>query len=244
MALRGRLLPLVFCVLVPATSAAQSPDTASSVPLKAVGHEPAWTLDIGPERLTLITDLGANRVVLPLPPAVRVEGGRRYEARSDAHLLVVTVLDRVCVDTMSGLPRPHTVEVTIDARTLKGCAGDASLLVRGAWEVVRLGEQPLADRSRITLNFDANGRLTGSATCNRYVTTYLLTGEGLTVTMPISTMRGCKPALMSQEQAFLAALREFRRFELTQEGTLVLRAADGATITARRANTVPLPRER
>ena len=134
MALRGCLLPLVCCVLVPAVSAAQSPDTASSVPLKAMGHEPAWTLDIGSEHLTFITDTGATRIVLPVSAPTRVEGGRRYEARGDAHTLTATVLDRVCVDPMSGLPRPHTVEVTVDGRKLTGCAGDAAPLLRGAWE--------------------------------------------------------------------------------------------------------------
>ena len=179
--------------------------------------------------------------MLPASSPTRVEGGRRYEGRTDLHTLTATVLDTVCVDSMSGLPRPHTVEVTVDGKTLKGCAGDASLLLRGAWEVDGVGGTALVNKSRVTLDFDANGRLTGSATCNRYVTTYLLTGEGLTVTMPISTMRGCAAALMSQEQAFLTALRGVKRFELTADGALVLHSADGTTITARRDNVIPLP---
>lgn len=239
------LLPALGIVALPAVVVAQSPDTASAVPLKASGHEPAWTLDIGPDRLTLITELGASRVVLPLPPATQVDGGRRYETGGAAHTLVVTVRDRVCVDTMSGLPRPQTVEVVIDGRVLQGCAGDASLLLRGGvWVVERLGGRPLVPRSRITLGFEANGRLQGSATCNRYVTTYLLTGEGLTVTMPIATMRGCASALRRQEEAFLDALRAVRRFELTGDGALVLHASDGTAITARRDDVVPLPRGR
>lgn len=241
-ATRHLLLPILAVVAFPAATVAQSADTASAVRLTASGHEPAWTLEIGPERLTLITERGANRVALPLPPATAVDGGRRYEARGDAHSLVVTVRDRVCVDTMSGLPRPHTVEVLVDGRPLQGCAGDASLLLRGgAWVVERLGGRPLVPRSRITLGFEANGRLQGRATCNRYVTTYLLTGEGLTVTMPIATMRGCAPALRQQEQTFLDALRGVRRFELAEDGSLVLHASEGTTITARRDNVVPLP---
>ena len=56
--------------------------------------------------------------------------------------------------------------------------------------------------------------------------------------MPISTMRGCSPALMRQEQAFLTALRDVRRFELAADGALVLHATDGTTITARRDNVM------
>ena len=226
-------------------AAAQTTDTASPLPLKAVGHEPAWTLDIGADRLTLITDYGANRLEMPLLPPTRIAGGRRYESRDQAHALLVTVLDSLCTDTMTGMPKPLTVEVTIDDRVLKGCAGDASALLRGgAWVVEQLAGRPLASRSRITLGFEASGRLQGSATCNRYVATYLLNGEGLTVTMPIATMRGCAPALMSQEQAFLDALRGVQRFELAADGALVLHAADGTTIRARRDATVPLPRGR
>lgn len=234
------LLPVLGLVALPAVAVAQSLDTASAVPLKASGNEPAWTLDIGADRLTFITDAGATRIVLPVPSPTRVEGGRRYEARSDAHTVTATVLDTVCVDSMSGLPRSQ-VEVTVDGKTLRGCAGDASLLLRGAWLVEQVAGRPLVSRSRITLSFEASGRLTGSATCNRYVTTYLLTGEGLTVTMPISTMRGCAPALMSQEQAFLTALRGVQRFELAEDGALVLHSADGTTIRARRDNVIRLP---
>ena len=64
--------------------------------------------------------------------------------------------------------------------------------------------------------------------------TYLLTGEGVTITMPISTMRGCAPPLMSQEQAFLEALRGVQRFAIAADGALTLHAADGTTIMAKR----------
>lgn len=236
-----RLWSVACCLSWAIVAHAQSPADTSAVPFKASGNEPAWTLDIGPERLTLITDYGASRLALPRPAPTQVEGGTRYEVRSDAHALVVLVLDRRCLDSMSGLPRPHTVEVTVDDRTLKGCGGDASLLLRGQWRVEQLGGRPLVARSRITLGFEASGRLQGSATCNRYVATYLLTGEGVTVTMPISTMRGCAAALMSQEQAFLETLRGVRRFDLREDGALVLHGSDGTTITARRDAEVRLP---
>lgn len=240
---RVRLLVLlVGVVAMPTALTAQSPDAASQVPLKASGNEPGWTLDIGPDRLTLITDYGSNRIVTRRPATERIEGGRRYRASTEAHKLEVTVLDRRCVDSMSGMPKPQTVEVVIDGRTLKGCAGDASALLRGGpWVVEQLGGQPVVARSRISLVFEASGRLQGSATCNRFVATYLLTGEGLTVTMPISTMRGCAPPLMRQEQVFLEALRGVQRFDLSEDGALVLHTSDGTTITARRDTRVPLP---
>ena len=70
---------------------------------RATGNEPGWTLDIGGSRL------GCRRPRAPGPgsrclPAMRVEGGRRDHARTEAHTLVVTILERACADTMTGMP--------------------------------------------------------------------------------------------------------------------------------------------
>jgi heat shock protein HslJ len=170
-----------------------------------------------------------------LPPAARFEGGRRYEARTEAHVLIVTILDRLCADTMTGMPRPATVEVSYDGRVLKGCGGDPTSVLRGGtWVVEALGGQPLIALSRITMVFASNGRVTGTASCNAFSAGYLLTGEGLTMTMPIASMRTCDPPFMGQESVFLDLLRGVNRFELGENGVLTLHAADGGRIVARR----------
>lgn len=207
----------------------------SSVPFKAVGNEPGWTLDIGATRMRLVADYGATKAEVPLPAAVRIEGGRRYEARTEAHALVVTIFDRVCADTMTGMPRPATVEVSFDGRLLKGCGGDPTSLLRGGtWLVESLGGQPLIALSKITMAFAASGRVTGNASCNVFSAGYLLTGEGLTMTMPIAAMRTCEAPFMMQEAAFLEILRGVNRFELGEDGALTLHTVDGGTIAARR----------
>jgi heat shock protein HslJ/uncharacterized membrane protein len=207
----------------------------STASFRAVGNEPGWTLDIGASRMQLVADYGATRADVPLPAAVRIEGGRRYEARTEAHAIVVTILDRVCADTMTGMPRPATVEVSFDGRVLKGCGGDPTSLLRGGtWLVESLGGQPLIALSKIAIVFAANGRITGTASCNAFSAGYLLTGESLTVTMPIAAMRTCAPPFMAQEAAFLEALRGVNRFEIGEEGVLTLHTVDGGTIVARR----------
>lgn len=214
------------------------PAAASATAFRAVGNEPGWTLDIGGSRMVLVVDYGATRAELPIPAPVPVEGGRRYSARDEAHQLEVTILDRVCADTMTGMPRPATVEVSFDGRALKGCGGDpVSLLRGGVWLVSHLGGQPIVAKSRLTLAFGANGRVTGTASCNTYSAGYLLTGEGVTITMPISTMRACEAPYMAQEAIFLEVLRGVNRFERSADGVLTLHAADGGTITARREVT-------
>ena len=114
-----------------------------------------------------------------------------------------------------------------------------SMLRGGIWFVEQLGGGPIVEMSRITLTFGANGRVSGSASCNTYSAGYVLTGEGLTITMPIASMRSCEAPYMAQEAAFLETLRGVTRFELTPDGVLTLHATDGGTITARRQIRAP-----
>jgi heat shock protein HslJ/uncharacterized membrane protein len=225
----------VVGVTEPALALGGQPTPGSPATFRAVGNEPGWSLDIGTDRMWLVADFGATKAEVPLPVVRRIEGGRRYEGRTDAHTLVVTILDRVCADTMTGMPRPATVEVSFDGRVLKGCGGDpASLLRGGPWRVESLRGQPLIALSTITMTFASNGRVTGTASCNAFSAGYLLTGEGLTMTMPIAAMRTCAPPFMAQEAAFLEVLRGVNRFEIAEGGALTLHTVDGGTIVARR----------
>ena len=212
--------------------------TAGALPFKAAGNEPGWTLDIGADRITVVSDHGATRVVVPLMPPTRIEGGRRYEARTEAHTVVVTLLDRTCTDTMSGMPKPTTVEVSLDGRVLKGCGGDPTTFLRGAeWIVEAVNGRPVAPgkaKLPMAMAFGASGRIEGTTLCNRFHANYVLTGENLTITMPIATARGCDPPLMAQERLFLEVLRGVQRFELKEGGALALHGSDGSVITARR----------
>ncbi|AMY07992.1 putative membrane protein [Luteitalea pratensis] len=239
------LLTVAVALTIAPPLAFPQPTPGSAAPFKAVGNEPNWTLDVGAGRLLLLTDDGKTRTALPLPPVTRIEGGRRYEARSDAHTLSVTILDRVCPDSMTGMPRPATVEVTLDGRLLKGCGGDSTALLRGGpWAVETVRDRPLVFldakknkppvQTTIVMTFDSAGRLGGTTSCNTYTSSYVLSGEGLTITMPIASSRPCQSQVMVQEAAFLETLRAVQRFEIAADGALVLVASEGGTITARR----------
>ncbi len=222
----------------PAPLAKEATTAAPDLPLRAGGNEPGWNLEIGEKSLRLTLDYGQRVVTIPAPRPDRSPGATRYAGSDGGKALAVTVLDRTCADTMTGMPRPATVEVSFDGRALKGCGGDpVSLLRGGVWLVSHLGGQPIVAKSRLTLAFGANGRVTGTASCNTYSAGYLLTGEGVTITMPISTMRACEAPYMAQESIFLEVLRGVNRFERSPDGVLTLHAADGGTITARREVT-------
>ena len=211
------------------------PAEAASGPFRARGNEPAWTLDIASDRMTLLTDYGQKRLEVPTPVAERSPGVTRYRSSSGGSSLSATISDRVCSDSMSGMPYPKSVEVVADGRRLAGCGGEPAALLEGAeWTVESLGGAGLVEGSRVTLAFGADGRVSGSASCNGFTGAYALTGEGLSIGNVATTRKACPPPLMEQEAAFLAALGTVQRFEITPEGKLALLAEDGKGIVARR----------
>jgi heat shock protein HslJ/uncharacterized lipoprotein YbaY len=208
--------------------------SAADEPFRARGNEPFWNLEITRDKLTFRT-LEGSAVNTPAPRPEPVSGGVRHAARTEAHDVVATVLDRACTDDMSGMPYPNTVTVVVDGKEYRGCGGEPVALLRGKeWVVEDIDRGGIIDRSRVTLNFDEKNRVFGRAGCNTYNGGYTLTGEGLTVTSPASTLKACAESLMQQEQRFLEILGSVERFELSENGALILHAAKGRTITARR----------
>ena len=87
---------------------------------RAVGNEPCWHFEIlRGEEIVLVTDYGAARIELPLPqPVVNRE---ERSTRWDAGEIVVEVLGRQCLDTMSGEAFESKVRVVWGSRVLEGC---------------------------------------------------------------------------------------------------------------------------
>jgi len=210
----------------------QVEDRSSS--LRAQGNEPGWRLDIDGDRMTLVTQSGDRRVA-PTPAAQRTSAFTRYAARVDGSDVTATIFNRPCKDTMTGMPHPHAVEVLLDGKKLNGCGGDPAALLQGReWVVEDIDGKGVIDRARVTLSFDADGRVSGRGSCNSYSAQYALSGEGLTVSKAARTMMACGDALMQQEALFLDLLQRVRGFDLAPDGALVLRTDDRRTITARR----------
>ncbi len=118
----------------PAANAASGPTLTSAAPsweharaagvdFRGIGQEPGWLLDVYTQNyIVLDWDYGEKREIFPLPePTYPVQGATRYEARTEAHALTITIRRFPCQDTMSGEAFPATVELDIDGRTLEGC---------------------------------------------------------------------------------------------------------------------------
>lgn len=201
-------------------------------PWRASGNEPGWQLQIAAR---LVFTAGDTRLDVPAPAPQVTADGRRYRASEGARSIDVTVANRRCADSMTGMPHPHSVEVRLDGKRFRGCGGSPADLLTGAeWVVEDIGGAGLVDRSRATLTFGDDGRVSGRASCNSFNARWTLTGERLSIDQAASTRKACPPALMDQERRFLAVLQNVMRFEIDASGALLLVDEQDRRIRARR----------
>lgn len=90
--------------------------------VRALGNEPFWNLEIHPDRLILVTDLGETRTEMPNEGVVADGPARTWRAAAEGHELTVVVEERPCTDTMSDEEFEATATVTFDGEILHGCA--------------------------------------------------------------------------------------------------------------------------
>lgn len=110
--------------------------------------------------------------------------------------------------------------------------------VVGHWRFERItGVAVLPDRAP-TVSFAADGKMSGSAGCNRFVGSYSATGHELAVSDAGVTRMMCEPPLMEQEQRALAALRGAERFEFDGAALLLYSkaAAEPSRLVANTTN--------
>jgi heat shock protein HslJ len=205
------------------------------IALRATGNEPFWRIDMSATELVLTTPDGETRAGAPTIDTTFEDGAVMYVASGEKGEIAVKVVDRLCVDSMSGMPHPLRVRVWIEQRELSGCGGDPASLLRGPeWTVAEIGGSAIVKDSTVTLNFGADGMLSGSSSCNRFMTGYTLSGEGLSIQQAAGSMMMCEEPLMAQEGKFLALLATVNRFEIAPDGALHLKTADGQSIRATR----------
>ena len=130
--------------------------------------------------------------------------------------------------------------LTVDGTVLVTLAAQSQLLAGSSWSVTGYnnGKQAVVNAlngTSLTMVFASDGKVSGSAGCNRYTATYNQDGQKLTFGPAAATRKMCaKPeGVMQQEQQFLKALETVAtaRFEGDR---LELRAAEGqlaATLT-------------
>ena len=203
-------------------------------PYTARGQEPGWRLTIAQDVTTLELATG-ERLQAPTPGVRRTDRRARYDVVFGGRPSQISIERRLCRDTMSGMPHPDTVAISGRQPVLRGCGGQpGDLLMGGEWTVTHIAGKLAAGKARPTFQFLADGGLAGDGSCNRFRSSYTLTGEGLTLGPAAATMMACEPAVMVQEQAFLRGLEGVRSFDIRRDGALVLKGEGGETVVARR----------
>lgn len=71
----------------------------------------------------------------------------------------------------------------------------------------------------ITVNF-LEGRVSGSASCNRYMASFKIEGEQLQITPAATTSKACMGDVMKRESEYLAALVGVQQYQIDDQGQL------------------------
>lgn len=213
-------------------------------PYRAGGNEPFWSMTIEAGQMTLLR-LGMDDLTMPVTENGLSDTGDILIIAADTERALRAVILRkptLCRDSMTGMPHPETVELSMGDHTIKGCGGDPwSLLVGRTWVIEDIAGGGVIDRARATMGFDAAGRVYGSGSCNRYNGPATLNGETLSLGALASTKMACPEAIMTQEQRFFSALSEVSGFDIDETGALILRGPSGPLVLARAATDGSAP---
>lgn len=212
-------------------------ESANLLPLQMSGNEPSWMVIFDTAVTKVRMNFGEQVASLPPVQMKQVQGQWLYTT-TDGQQTLTAQLDHVlCEDSMSGMTYPMKASVTMDQQKYQGCAGNPlQVLVGDAWKVKQIGGA--AAVGDVTLTFDDASRFSGRAGCNHYSGQYHLTGEGLKFGRAATTRMACAPELMQQESQYVSLLSQVQRFEITQDGALLLYGENDQTIRAERQATV------
>ena len=138
-----------------------------------------------------------------------------------------------------------TISICAAMMILSACATTASQpgggdLIGKVWALTELKGTPPAAGVGISAQFSSDGKVSGSAGCNRYNGTYTVSGNSITFSSPMATtMMMCEQAVMDQESAYLQALGEAKTFAVNGD-QLTLVGADNNTLVVYQAQTQDL----
>jgi heat shock protein HslJ/membrane-bound inhibitor of C-type lysozyme len=97
------------------------------------------------------------------------------------------------------------------------------------WKVISIGDEKILDGSSVTMRFQQDGRVTGTASVNNYTAAWMESGGRLMITDGAATRRAGPQPLMEQEDKFLKLLSRISSFVVRDDG-LSLVTRDGLEI--------------
>jgi heat shock protein HslJ len=197
----------------------------------ARGNEPGWIVTMDATSIDYEGDYGETRINMPAPQGRPSFNGMRYVTDR----LTVDINYSSCTDDMSGKRFADTVSVVADGKELRGCGGRVlppESLNDTTWSIITIGQLPVLEGVNTEVRF-ADGRISGSAGCNRFNGSYNVAGNVLTFGSIASTRMMCPDKQMKQESSFLSLLNGPLTKRYTVEGYLILSDDKGNRATLR-----------
>lgn len=215
---------IISALLLAGCSNLESTEPAVTAPEQGIPQRGVMILQCGgsPVRVTLTGEQALIEAMQGrfLLERVVTASGARYEAPDDSSTSFWNKGDK-------GL-------LTIRGESLPECEPAGALVLQaGEWVVEDINRGGIIDRSRVTLNFGNDGRITGRASCNNYVGAYQVDGRSLQLSQLATSRRACAPALNEQETRFVQTLEQISRFRLDETGALILEGDEGGSLKAR-----------
>jgi heat shock protein HslJ len=227
--MKSALLALLLTMNAPAQPA-----------FEAFGHDPSWRASIGIKRLEFEAAQGPRFVLdTGFDAGLRqpVQLGLQWQGQP----VLLRAEPQLCHDSRSGSPYPWRVSFTVGGQVFLGCGGEPAQLLQGtAWVLDTLADRPAPGAGRAKLLFEPGGALSGHLVCNRLQGRYSADAQGLALTARAATRRACVPESdFMAERELLTLLPTLLRFDLDDQGRLLLRALDGRVLRLTKAPASP-----
>lgn len=93
------------------------------IDFRAVGQEPGWHLELTKEGKTrYVGNYGQDSLSADTPePTKSGEDSTEFNIQTEGKRLKIAISDTPCTDSMNGMEFPHTVTVTVNDDTYRGC---------------------------------------------------------------------------------------------------------------------------
>ncbi|MDO6389153.1 copper resistance protein NlpE N-terminal domain-containing protein [Pontibacter sp. BT731] len=182
----------------------------------AIGNEPFWSLEIDLEKMIefRLLDEEDGSVLTPIPVAEKPDLGEGtiYRVQTVTGNLEIRLMKETCVNTMTGRELPYMVTVLKDDTVFQGCGmylRDSRL--NGTWNLVELQGKKINpkdfDQNQPAMVIDlTEGKVSGSAGCNRITGTLEPIGDRINFGPLASTRMACPN--MEVESQFLKVLSD------------------------------------
>jgi heat shock protein HslJ len=225
------LLPVISLLILSGCQTVSDAGTPANEPASYVarGNEPGWILKMDGKTMNFQGDYGATSIRMAQPEGRPSFNGMRYVTDR----LTVDITYASCADDMSGERYSDSVLIVAEGKELKGCGGrklPPESLDGTKWTIMMLDQMPSLDTLRTEVRF-ADGKISGTAGCNRFTGTYSHKSNVLTFGAIASTKMMCPEKQMAQEAKFMRLLQGSVTKRYSVEGNLIFANENGERAT-------------